>query len=213
MQHCQETVFDCGLLDFMNTREAAGLRACNRVAKAAVARYAWGDLKTRIIHVRHWRACFPRATKANLSHHPSLAHYEFNYIEKITHLDLSYCESYSFLNESFAYLQELRYLDMSHSWQDRTVWAFFREAFDDKLFRYLGKLETLKLDGYGVNQFGGEFSKYLPNLKQLYVRDWVHGPDDRTSFFKNTKAKMYVTNQCSWAFENWEIPRNEVYLV
>jgi hypothetical protein len=213
MQECQETVFDCGLFEFMNTREATCLRACNRVARRAVARHAWADMETRIHNVRCWNACFPHATKANLSHHGKFAHHEFNYVENITHLDLSYCESYSFINKSFAYLQGLRYLDMSHSWQDRTVWAFFREAFDDRLFRYLGKLEILKLDGYGVNQFSGAFTSYLPNLKQLFVRDWVHGPEDRTSFFKNTKAKIYVTNPCSWAFENWsEIPRNEVYL-
>lgn len=212
MQNCQEIVFDCGLLDFMNTREATGLRACNTVARAAVAQYAWGDLKSRIHRVRHWNACFPHATQANISHHASLAHHEFKYLEKVTSLDLSYCESYSFINDSFRYLQELRHLDMSHSWQDTTVWAFFREAFDDSLFRYLGKLETLKLDGYGVSQFDGEFLKYLPKLRTLYIRNWIQGPNDCRTFFKNFKANVYATNE-SWVYNHWnEMPRQGFYI-
>jgi hypothetical protein len=212
MQECQETVFDCGLLGFMNTRDATLLRSCNRCAKAAVGQHAWADMETRIRHVRHWRACFPLATRANLSHHASLAHYEFKYLEKITHLDLSYCESYSFINDSFRYLQELRHLDMSHSWQDPTVWAFFREAFDDSLFRYLGKLETLKLDGYGISQFDGEFINYLPKLRTLYLRNWSPGPANCRTFFKNMKANVYTTHE-SWVFNHWnEMPRQGFYI-
>lgn len=214
MQECQETVMECGLLGYLGTRDATQYRTCNKIARAAVAKFAWADINTRICRLREWRAAFPNATKANLSHNAGVPHHEFKYLEGVTALNMSYCESYSFINESFRHLTELRYLDLSHSWQDPTTWAFFREAFNDDLFKHLCKLETLVMDGYFVNQFSGAFSAHLPRLRELRLRNWRQGPRNCRAFFASIqKVELYVSNDCDWVFNNWDvIPREWVHI-
>ena len=205
----------CGVLGYLNTLEAVPLRTANRAAREAVRDFVWTDPNTRIAgKMGAWRACFPRATKANLSRRSKLLHYEFPNLTGVTWLNLSFCECYSICNATFRFLSELRVLNLSHSWQDRTVWAVIRDSFNDHLFEHLGKLETLILDGFLLNKFSGEFPRYLPRLRSLSVRQWTQGPARVDRFMTHLERKHVVQlyiDQCPWAYDRWEcIPRNAI---
>lgn len=205
----------CGVLGYLNTLEAVAWRTAHRAAREAVAEFVWTDTKTRIAgSMGLWRACFPRATKANLSCRSNLRHHEFPHLVGVTWLDLSHCDCYSICNATFRFLAELRVLNLSYSWQDRTVWAFFRDAFNDHLFQHLGKLETLHMDGFLYNKFSGDFAGYLPHLRQLSIRNWTEGPESVSRFMNFLRRKQAVQLfilGCPWVYDSWEfIPRNAI---
>ena len=56
------------LLQFFDTREACMLRLVCREFQEAVAAHPWEDRETVILgSIGAWRACFPRARRANVS--------------------------------------------------------------------------------------------------------------------------------------------------
>lgn len=204
-----------GVLGYLNTREACPFRTANRCAKAAVRRFAWGDTQTRIAgSMASWRACFPKATKANLSRRSNLRHHEFPNLRGVTYLNLSYCECYSICNETFAYLSEVRILNFANSWQDPTVWAVFRDSFNDHLFKHLVNLETLNLDGFRYTKFTGAFAAHLPRLRHLSLRHWTEGPTRVDRFMadlqREHKVLLFIQN-CHWVYDHWVcIPPNAI---
>ncbi len=57
-----------GILGFFDTREAGAIRLVCVEFRDAVAAIPWADMETRISrNVGGWRACYPSATKANIS--------------------------------------------------------------------------------------------------------------------------------------------------
>ena len=55
------------ILAFITTADAVQLRSCGTDCRDAVAGHKWHDMGTRICNdVGGWRACFPRATGADI---------------------------------------------------------------------------------------------------------------------------------------------------
>lgn len=194
-----------GFLGFLSTREAAAYRAADRRAKEAVRDFEWRDRATRIAgSLPAWRRCFPKATHANLANRSDLRHHEFPNLTGVVWLNLSGCETFSICNETFAYLSELRELDLSGSWQDPTVWAVFRRAFDDHLFKHLGKLETLYLDDFEIPKFTGVFAVYLPRLRHLSLQRHSSRPDRLATILHACKCPdmMHIDLRgCPWVYD------------
>ena len=194
-----------GFLGFLSTREAAAYRAADRRANEAVRGFEWRDRATRIAgSLPAWRRCFPKATHANLSNRSNLRHHEFPNLVGVTSLNLSSCETFSICNETFFYLSELKELHFSGSWQDPTVWAVFRTAFDDHLFKYLVKLETLYLDDFRIPKFTGAFAVYLPRLRQLSLQRMSEKPDRLVTLLKACTGPnmMHIDLRgCPWVYD------------
>lgn len=201
-----------GIFGYLTTRDATAFRTASKRTQAAVRAFVWSDLRTHIAgSVRSWRACFPKATQANLSRRNNVLHHEFAHLVGVTSLDFSYNECYSLCNDTFRYLSELRVLNLSNSWQDRTVWAVFRDAFNDNLFQHLRKLEILHLDGFLLNKFTGDFAAHLPCLRELSLRHWAQGPARRAAFFKNLANHRFYTRivrvslDCPWVMRDYNL--------
>ena len=194
-----------GVFGYLTTRDASAFRTASKRTQSAVRAFVWTDLRTRIAgSVRSWRACFPKATQANLSRRTDVRHHEFVHLVGVTSLDFSYNECYSLCNHTFRFLSELRVLNLSNSWQDRSVWAFFRDAFNDGLFQHLGKLEILHLDGFLLNKVTGAFAAHLPRLRTLSLHHWTQGPQHVGPFFKNLSKVAIYASECPWIYQNWD---------
>jgi hypothetical protein len=203
-----------GFLGFLSTREAVAYRAADRRAKEAVEEFVWRDRETRIAgSMQAWRRCFPKATHANLSNRSDLRHHEFPNLRGVTSLNLSGCECFSICNDTFQYLSDLKELNLSGSWQDPTVWAVLRTAFDEHLFKHLAKLEILYLDDFQIPKFTGWFAAYLPRLYLLSLRRMKSRPDRTVILFKAlTRAHMVSVDLrgCPWVHDLPPYPPNLV---
>ena len=102
-----------GILGFFDTREAGAIRLICTEFRDAVAAVPWEDEQTRISrNVGGWRACYPRATKANISVefsepqlHNAIVDADFVHFEGIHTLDMSFCSQAGITDAAFVHLK------------------------------------------------------------------------------------------------------------
>ena len=125
-----------GILGFFDTREARALRLVCSEFREAVAVAPWADLKT---HVRRnaggWRACFPRATKANLNSR-QFVDADFVHFEGLHTLDMSYCDQAGITDAAFEHLKGIHTLNMEGCDQ---------AGITDAAFAHLKGIHTLNM--------------------------------------------------------------------
>ena len=133
-----------GILGFFDTREARALRLVCSEFREAVAVAPWADLKTQVRqNAGGWRACFPRATKANISvklgyPHNTFVDADFVHFEGLHTLDMSYCYQAGITDAAFAHLKGIHTLNMSRCDQ---------AGITDAAFVHLKGIHTLNMEG------------------------------------------------------------------
>ena len=109
-----------GILRFFDTREARAIRLVCSEFREAVAVAPWADAKTRITrNAGAWRACFPRATTANISvewsyprRHNAIVDVDFVHFEGLHTLNMGKCSQPGITDAAFAHLTGIHTLDM-----------------------------------------------------------------------------------------------------
>jgi hypothetical protein len=128
------------IFKFITTRDAAQLRACGADCRAAVAAHKWHDMRTHIRRsVAGWRACFPRATAANLSGSLSAPNRrvrdaDFVHFAGLRELDMAWCVHVT--DAAFVHLRGIHTLDM---------WRCHQPTITDAAFAHLAGIHTLNM--------------------------------------------------------------------
>ena len=132
----------CALLEFFGTPEACVLRLVCRELQAAVAAHPWEDMEAVIRgSIGAWRACFPRARRANVRMLTSdrnaavrripVVDADFVHFEGLWELDMSFCKAVT--DAAFVHLRGIRVLNM---------WAC-KQAATDAAFAHLVGIQKL----------------------------------------------------------------------
>ncbi len=116
------------LLRMFSTREACVLRLVCREFVEAVSQQRWEDRDTVIQgSIGAWRACFPRARRANVSktqgRTASLVDADFVHFQGLRELNMDSCADVT--DAAFVHLRGIHSLDMSHCGQDTITDAAF----------------------------------------------------------------------------------------
>ena len=135
-----------GILGFFDTREARAIRLVCVEFREAVAIVPWADMVTRISrNVGGWRACYPRATKANISVeysdpqvHNATVDADFVHFEGIHTLDMSFCSQADITDAAFVHLKGIHTLKM---------WCCSQAGITDAAFVHLKGIHTLNMMG------------------------------------------------------------------
>ena len=135
-----------GILSFVDTREARALRLVCSEFLEAVAVAPWADAETRITrNAGGWRACFPRAMKANISvelsfpqRHNVLIDADFVHFEGLHSLDMTGCSQAGITDAAFAHLKGIHTLNVSYCSQAGISDAAFAHLTGIKLLYMLG---------------------------------------------------------------------------
>ena len=132
------------LLCFVSTHDARALRRVCREFLAAVTEHPWEDMQTVIRgSIRRWRACFPRALRANVAEAPTiygirrtipLLDADFAHLEGLLELDMAGCRAVT--DAAFAHLRGIRTLRMCHC---------RHPGITDAAFAHLGGIHTLHM--------------------------------------------------------------------
>ena len=134
------------LLDFFNTREACALRLVRREFQAAVAAQPWEDMVTVITgRIDQWRACFPRARRAEIRFHPE--HYgwrhtsleDADFVHFVGLWELNFSWNTAVTDAAFVHLQGIRVLHMAGC-----------TAVTDAALAHLHGIRTLDIGGCGA---------------------------------------------------------------
>ncbi len=139
-----------GILGFFDTREARAIRLVCAEFREAVAAVPWADTETRISrNVGGWRACYPRATKANISVeysdpqvHNATVDADFVHFEGIHTLDMSFCSQADITDAAFVHLKGIHTLKM---------WCCSQAGITDAAFVHLKGIHTLEINGWNQN--------------------------------------------------------------
>jgi hypothetical protein len=101
------------MLSFLTQEEARPLRAASSVCCKAVAEHAWGAESSSWISgsLASWRRCFPRATFANVSEHPTITDADMVHLSGIHTLLLSKCSEIT--DSGLAHLGGIHTLNIS----------------------------------------------------------------------------------------------------
>ena len=158
-----------GILGFFDTREARAIRLVCSEFREAVAVAPWADLKTRITrNVGGWRACFPRAMKANISvdwrwrthlRHNAIVDADFVHFEGLHTLDMSGCSQAGITDAAFAHLKGIHTLIMEGCRQ---------AGITDAAFAHLEGIHTLIMKGCSQ---AGITDAALTHLKGIHTLD------------------------------------------
>ena len=113
------------LLQFFSTPEACKLRLVCREFQGAVAEYPWEDRETVILgSIDGWRACFPRARRANVRmfepyggvvRNSPVVDADFVHFVGLWELNMDNCKAVT--DAAFVHLRGIRVLDMTNCTQ------------------------------------------------------------------------------------------------
>jgi hypothetical protein len=156
------------IFDFITTCDATQLRACGTDCRNAVAAHKWHDLRTRIrSRFPAWRACFPRATAANVSGYwrewcdePNtwVTDADFVHFAGLRELRMNYCERVT--DAAFAHLAGIHTLSMNGCDQG---------TITDAAFVHLAGIHTLNMSFCDQPSITGAGLAHLAGVVKLYV--------------------------------------------
>ena len=90
---------------FFLTTEATAIRGVNRELKRAVAQIQWNDDEQIHSSLAAWRACFPRALRANIEGRTDLTDAAFVHLAGIHTLDMSWCDQATITDAVLVHLE------------------------------------------------------------------------------------------------------------
>jgi hypothetical protein len=131
----------CGydILQFLTALEASPLRSTCHEMLDAVRTYQWMDKETRILGpLSLWRRSFSNARCANISKREDLCDDDFQYLQGIHTLSMSYCNQSTITDGAFVHLRGIHTLDMSGCNQP---------TITDGAFVHLRGIHTLNMSG------------------------------------------------------------------
>ena len=101
------------LLPHFTTKEACTLRLVCKDFVKATAEVKWHDLETVVKgDLRSWRACFPKATAANVSGRKDLTDSDFEHLAGLRTLDMRCCTMSATSDTGIGHLAGIHTLDM-----------------------------------------------------------------------------------------------------
>ena len=114
------------LFSFLTMHSATRLRRLCTELRTAVAGHAWDDMTPIRGSLASWRASFPRARQANISHRRDLAGADFAHLAGIHKLDMEGCNQATITDAAFVHLAGIHTLCMSGCNQGTIMGATFR---------------------------------------------------------------------------------------
>jgi hypothetical protein len=165
------------IFDFITMAHAAQVRACSTDCRNAVAEHKWHDTETPICRdVPGWRACFPRATAANLTNIELLwdgiprntwvTDADFVHLVGLQELRMSRCVNVT--DAAFAHLRGIHTLNMSFCYQP---------TITDAAFSHLQGTHTLRMEGCQQPTITDAAFGHLRGIHTLYIGDCRHFTD------------------------------------
>ena len=155
------------LLPMFTTEEATVLRLVCKEFKDTVAEFPWRDMDT-VIHgsVAAWRACFPKARRANINQEvwrqgrrKPATDTDFHYLEGLEWLDMTSCTSVT--DAAFVHLKGITTLLMGRCSQV--------EITDAAFARLQGSIKSLDMCHSSPSVTGAAFV-HLRGIKELFMK-------------------------------------------
>jgi len=149
------------IFPFLDTVEATDLRETCSEARDAVADFPWHDVVTRIDgSLYSWRACFPKATAANIECRLDLEDDDFIHLRGVCSLNMARCTQPRITNAAFAHLRGIRTLNMLQC---------FQTTITDAAFAHLRDIHTLDMSGCDQLTITNAISKHLVGIHTLNI--------------------------------------------
>jgi hypothetical protein len=157
------------ILTYLSVRPILNFRVVSKAAVEYAKEYKGGPL--RIYSLEKWRACFPRATRANLSG-LNVCTNDMKYLANVQDLDMSFC---------------CPYVDMIHRFQLNLTWFHLpglkkltlvgTELMTDKWLALFTDLEELSIS-HSSNSINGSGFRTMTKLKSLTLNSMRPIGDD-----------------------------------